>query len=101
MLHNFIKKHDVKARIKGFFKNPVILDNAYGYCCPNCSKIYDIPTAFVHRTFDETCHCYKKYIKCNDCGRTTPAYSNIKDVMENWDNQFILEEDRILLENKV
>ncbi len=100
MLRELFEKYDLKARVKGFFKNMQISDNAFGYCCPTCSSVWpDRPSAFVHRIFDENYHCYKKYIKCEDCGRTSPAYENIADAVSNWDDQFILEEDLILLEN--
>lgn len=101
MLRNLIEKYDLKARIKGFFKNTVMLDNAYGYYCPSCSKTeLDKPTAFVQRMFDEKYHCYKKFIKCDSCGITTPAYEKLDDAVDSWANLLVLEEDRLLLENE-
>lgn len=79
------------------FDKRVFFRNAFGYYCPDCSRYMKKPTAWAHRLFDEKYHVYKSYIQCEDCGRTTPAYENIDKAEENWNHQFILVEDSLIM----
>lgn len=84
-------------RIISYFKNPVWLDNAFGWYCPDCKRVEERPSAFMHRLWDEQYKVHKKYIRCGDCGRTTPAFSDKKKAVDNWEQQWALVEDQILL----
>lgn len=85
-----------------WLKPELTLHNAFGFHCPDCTNVglCEKPTAFVHRVWDEQYKVYKKYVRCNDCFRTTPAYSNVEDAVDNWKYQWALKEDKILMGDK-
>lgn len=78
MLHN----------IKQLFKSSCIFDNLYGFYCPDCAAVYEKPTAWVYRMWDEKQHKFKKYIQCEECLRTTPAFENKHDAVLQWGDQW-------------
>lgn len=73
------------------------MDNIYGYQCPNCMKIFQHTTVTVNILWDEKYKVYKKYIKCNECLLTTPAFVSLEEVKDNWEYYWIKKEDEILL----
>lgn len=75
-------------KIKSFIRNTCIFDNFYGFYCPDCAEVYQKPTAYVRRMWDEKQKCFKKYIKCDECLRTTPAYKNKVEAVEQWCDQW-------------
>lgn len=75
-------------KLKLFFKSGVVFDNIYGFNCPECSNWSDVPTAWMYRMWDEKEKKFKKYIQCETCARTTPAYENAKEATEQWDDQW-------------
>jgi hypothetical protein len=38
--------------------------------------------------WDEKQKCFKKYIQCDECLRTTPAYKNKVEAVEQWGDQW-------------
>lgn len=75
-------------KIKAFIRNTCIFDNLYGFYCPDCAEAYQKPTAFVRRMWDEKQKCFKKYIQCDKCLRTTPAYKDKVKAVEQWGDQW-------------
>ena len=75
-------------KIKTFIRNIFSSDNLFGFYCPNCEKDFESPTAWFHKMWDEKHRCYKKYIKCDSCSRTTPAYKNKYEVIDQWREQW-------------
>lgn len=68
--------------------------NINGYYCPKCSLLMEskATTALAHVMYDEKYHKPKTYIKCSECGLTTPAYESYKDLIDAWDDYFIKQE---------
>ena len=75
-------------KIKLFIRNTCVFDNLYGFYCPDCAEVYQKPTAFVRRMWDEKQKCFKKYIQCDECLRTTPAYKDKIKAVEQWGDQW-------------
>lgn len=75
-------------KIKSLIKNIYAFDNAFGFYCPDCAEVYKTPTAFVHMMWDEKHKCFKKYIQCDECLRTTPAYKNRYEMIDQWREQW-------------
>lgn len=80
-------------KIKTFIRNIFSSDNLFGFYCPNCEKDFESPTAWFHKMWDEKHRCYKKYIKCDSCSRTTPAYKNKVDAVRQWEDQWEIAQD--------
>lgn len=76
--------HKIKTFIRSIFSS----DNLFGFYCPNCEKDFESPTAWFHKMWDEKYRCYKKYIKCDTCSRTTPAYKNKVEAVRQWEDQW-------------
>lgn len=74
-------------KIKSLIKSIYAFDNAFGFYCPDCAEVYKTPTAFVHMMWDEKHKCFKKYIRCDECLRTTPAYKNRYEMIDQWEEQ--------------
>ena len=72
-------------KIKTFIRNTCVFDNFYGFYCPDCAEVYQKPTAYVRRMRDEKQKCFKKYIQCDECLRTTPAYKDKNEAAEQWE----------------
>lgn len=81
-------------RIKSLIRNIFVFDNLFGFYCPNCEKIHHNTTAWFHRMWDEKQRCYKKYIKCDTCFRTTPAYKNKVEAVNQWEDQWEIVQDQ-------
>ena len=76
--------HKIKAFIRNIFSSDII----FGFYCPNCEKDFESPTAWFHKMWDEKYKCFKKYIQCDECLRTTPAYKNKYEVIDQWGEQW-------------
>lgn len=68
--------------------------NLTGFECPECCKKYKISNYPVRAQIlrDEKYHKYKFYLKCKDCGLVTPAYEDLKKLIEVWEDIWINEE---------
>ena len=75
-------------KIKSLIKIIYTFDNAFGFYCPDCAEVYKTPTAFVYMMWDEKHKCFKKYIRCDECLRTTPAYKNRYEMIDQWEEQW-------------
>lgn len=84
-------------RLISYLKCINLMDNIYGYRCPNCMKTFQHTTATVNILWDEKYKVYKKYIKCNECLLTTPAFVSLEEAKDNWEYYWIKKEDEILL----
>lgn len=87
-------------KIKTFIRNIFSSDNLFGFYCPNCEKKFQSPTAWFHKMWDEKQRCYKKYIKCDTCSRTTPAYKNKVEAVSQWEDQWEIAQDTDDILNK-
>ena len=74
-------------------------NNVFGYECPDCCNIFDRATARTRYMTDEKYHKTKFYIQCTCCGRTTPAVESLEKAEDNWNDQWIMTEDKILLKD--
>lgn len=81
--------------VKHISKN---VNNVYGFECPDCCSVFQRVTARSSYMYDEQYKKYKFYIHCKNCGRTTPALPTLKDAIDQWEDQWILKEDSILLD---
>lgn len=81
-------------RIKKYIKAQIdcCSANILGYYCPTCSLTLNYITAFMNCVYNPYTKNYGKYIKCEECGKTTPAFDNIKQTEENWSDQWISRE---------
>ena len=71
-------------KLKAFFKSLIELAS-YHSLCPDCYGEVVGCTAFAHTCWDEK---HMKYIKCDSCLRTTPMYVNLKDAINQWEDQW-------------
>lgn len=71
--------------------------NNFGYYCPKCSISKNVVTAGARTVDDELYHNIKYFIKCKVCNLTTPAYSNIDEANEAWENVCASVEDKMLI----
>ncbi len=65
--------------------------NLTGFECPECCKTYK-PSNYPVRAQilrDEKYHKYKFYLKCPYCRLVTPAYDDLKKLMEVWEDIWI------------
>ncbi len=69
----------------------LILINLTSFECPECCKKYKISNYPVRANLfnDKKYHKYKFYLKCKDCGLVTPAYEDLKKLMEVWEDIWI------------
>ena len=87
-------------KVKSLIRNSCVFDNLYGFYCPDCAEAYQKPTAFVRRMWDEKQKCFKKYIQCDGCLRTTPAYKYKVKAVEQWGDQWeIIQGSECMLNN--
>lgn len=80
--------------IPNIFRNT---NNVYGYECPDCCSDVNRATARSTSLYDEKYKKIRFYIHCASCGRTTPAFDTLKEASYQWEDQWILKEDSILL----
>lgn len=81
--------------MKGYFKSlktVVKVNSSGGFECPSCSLSGAQAPAKLYLMNDKIFKKYKFYIKCKWCKRTTPAFENLKNVVDNWEDLFISKE---------
>lgn len=74
----------LKKSFKSFMK--VVIYNSW--MCPDCLDEYGCCTAFTRVRWDKRSKSFKKYIKCENCSRTTPMYDNLEDAVDQWNDQW-------------
>ena len=75
-------------KLKAFFKSLINLASYHSWMCPDCYGEVVGCTAFIHVCWDKRSKKFMKYIKCDSCSRTTPMYVNLKDAIDQWEDQW-------------
>lgn len=85
--------------LKNWTVNRFHKENVCGIRCPMCSRMFHIATAKMYSYHDKRLKKWMFYVKCDECGRTSPAYEKKTIAIENWGDQWILFEDYLKKEN--
>ena len=75
-------------KLKSLFKSLIEVASYHSWMCPDCYNETVDCTAFTHVRWESRSKCFMKYIKCDSCSRTTPVYANLKDAIDQWEDQW-------------
>lgn len=76
------------AKLKKSFKSLMKIVIYNSWMCPDCYDEVVECTAFTRLHWDKRSKSFKKYIKCENCSRTTPMYDRLEDAVEQWNDQW-------------
>lgn len=75
-------------KLKASLNSLIELAAYHSWVCPDCYDEVVECTAFTHVRWEKRSKSFMKYIKCENCSRTTPMYVNLKDAVDQWNDQW-------------
>lgn len=75
-------------KLKALFDSLTKLASCHSWMCPDCYGEVTDCTAFTHVCWEKRSKKFMTYIKCDCCSRTTPMYADLKDAINQWEDQW-------------